>query len=192
MELSIITATRKRPQSLAHCLRQVREQSVDGIRFEHIVVADEPDQRTRQLCQDAGVSYHELAEPGGAYGAVAKDYGLSVAQGQYCCFWDDDNIYSSHALAALFASAYGVDIGVVRTKHHLRSGSTVILPRTWNGSFQFGDIDTMCVCVRTDLARVEVWGDGNPEGGTDYRWLAKLERHEPKIRYVPVVIGEHL
>lgn len=181
MELSVITATRKRAQSLAHCLRQVREQRVDGIRFEHIVVADEPDKRTRQLCQDADVRYYELREPGGAYGAVAKDYGLALAEGQYCCFWDDDNIYAPHALAVLFASAYGVDVGVVRTRHHVRDGSAVILPRSWDGSFQFGDIDTMCVCVRTDLARMEIWGDGNTERGTDYRWLSNLERHQPQI-----------
>lgn len=193
MELSVITATRQRPAFLAHCLEQFRNQSTGGLRCEHVVVSDGPDAMARELARRVKARYLELDVPLGQWGAFAKDLGVQQARGEYVCFWDDDNIYFPHALATLYASAVGTDVGVARTGHRLRRrpGLTT-LPRRWEGRFVKGDIDTMCVCVRTELARTERWGQETNEPGTDYHWLHRLQVRGASIRYVPIVIGAHV
>lgn len=193
IDLSVITATCQRPAFLAHCLRQFQAQCTGGLICEQIVVSDGPDPQAEFLSRQFGVRYYQLDVPQGHAGAFAKDRGIAAARGVYVCCWDDDNLYEPHALAVLFSSAAGADIGVVRTRHRLRKRpGMVTIPRHWTGSFRFGDIDTMCLCVRRELAIQERWGDDCSDPGTDYRWLRKLEAHRPVIRYVPTVIGMHL
>lgn len=193
MQLSIITATRQRPAFLAHVLQQFQSQLRDGIRCEHLIVSDSPDPHARFLTKRWGARYFELEFPRGHAGAFAKDRGIQEAAGEYVAFWDDDNLYFPGALSILLAAARDVEIGVVRAEHRLRRrAGMVTLPRLWGGCFQPGDVDTMCVCVRRDLALRESWGDHQPPPGTDIRWLTKLTAHNPAIRYVPSVIGIHL
>jgi len=193
IQLSVITATRNRPAQLAHCLHQFHRQSPGNLNCEQIIVSDGKDPTAKLLAKHWGARFFELPEPRGHAGAFAKDFGIQQARGEFVCFWDDDNIYEPHALATLFATALGNDIGVVRTRHRLRvRNQLTTLPRHWSGAFRPGDVDTMCVAVKRELALKESWGDDHPPPGTDFRWLQKLEAHQPRIRYVPVRIGYHL
>jgi glycosyltransferase involved in cell wall biosynthesis len=192
-DLSIVTATRGRPKHLALCLAQLRQQSLGDLRVEHLVVSDGPDPQARFLAEAAGAKYLELPRPQGQWGAAAKDAGLHAAQGGYVCFWDDDNRYEPHAAATLFAAGHGMDVGVVRIRALKRRGTgRVLIPRSWDGTLRYGDIDTMNFCVRAELARRESWADGNPRSGEDYRWISRVAARGATLRYVPVVIGEHL
>ncbi|MCA8995719.1 MAG: glycosyltransferase family 2 protein [Planctomycetaceae bacterium] len=192
MDLSVITATRQRPGSLLQCLGHYHSQSTGGLKTELIVVSDGPDRQTEFLARQPGVRYLATPSPGGKAGSLAKDLGLQHARGTYVCFWDDDNVYLPHALATLYAAAQDADIGVVRVHHRLRkTRGMVILPRQWSGKFVPGDVDTMCICVRTELAKQEPWFEEIPGPGTDIRWLKRLEAYQPLIRYVPVIIGTH-
>jgi hypothetical protein len=56
---------------------------------------------------------------------------------------------------------------------------------------KFGDIDTMCICVRRKLALEARWSD-HQAPGTDFAWLRKLQAFQPTVRYVDINIGEHL
>lgn len=193
MNLSVITATHQRPEFLSHCLEQFRRQSLGGLKVEHIVVSDGPDEHAKYLANQADARYFELPEPVGQWGAGAKDRGILEARGRYVCFWDDDNIYESHALVALFAAVQNVEIGVVRTQHRFRRRlGFVTIPRRWDGRFVLGDIDTMCVCVQTELARRETWQLENPTISNDHTWLVKLMKHAPRVNYLPITIGKHL
>lgn len=193
MDLTVITSTRNRPALLEHCLHQFRSQFRGGLRCEMLVVSDGPDPVAAEQALRAGVRWIETPIPLGKFGSGAKDAGIAGAGGRYVCFWDDDNIYEPHALVTLFGAAVGYDIGVVRVCHRFRERpGTVTLPRRWCGLFVPGDVDTMCVCVRTELARRELWCDATEGPGTDFRWLRKLEAHRPSIRYVPIVIGTHV
>lgn len=190
-DLSVITATRQRPKHLALCLDQFRRQSLGNLRVEQIVVSDGPDPQARYLAGDA--RYFELDPARGQWGAAAKDAGLAAAGGEYVCFWDDDNLYEPHALAALLAAAYGVDIGIVQCRLRKREQpGRITLPRRWDGVFRYGDIDTMNFCVRRELAVTERWADHNPRSGEDHRWIQRLHQRGATVRFVPIVIGEHL
>ncbi|WP_437192091.1 glycosyltransferase family 2 protein [Planctomicrobium sp. SH527] len=193
MDLTVITATRQRPSHLAQCLSQFQIQSSHGIASEQIVVSDGVDRHARGIAGQWGARFCEVPQPLGNAGAGAKDLGVREALGDYVCFWDDDNVYYPHALATLFAAVQGADIGVVRIQHRFRTRpGFVVLPRVWGGEFRKGDVDTMCVCVRRSLALKELWADGLPPPGTDWRWLRRLQRYQPVIRFVPVIIGVHL
>lgn len=193
IQLSVITSTRLRPKHLSLCLEQYRRQSLGNLRVEHIIVADGPDPQARFLAESAGAQFIALPQPAGQWGAVAKDAGLAAARGEYVCFWDDDNLYEPHALATLFTAACGVDIGIVRIRALKRGRpGRVLLPRRWDGTLRYGDIDTMNACVRRELAGTERRADGDPRSGEDYRWLARLQARGATLRYVPIVIGEHL
>ena len=194
MDLTVITATCQRTAHLANCLAQFRQQSVGNIRCEHLVVSDGIDPHARELCRQFGARYIERPEPGGQWGSLARDVGIREATGRFVCFWDDDNLYEPHALACLFAAAVDVHIGVVQTRYRCRSRPGQIkIPRTWGGSFLPGDVDTMCVCIDREWALKEPWEQPlDPRCTTDWHWLDRLSRHQPQIRFVPVVIGWHL
>jgi len=194
-DLTVITATCQRPAQLANCLAQFRQQSVGNLRCEHLVVSDGIDPQARWLAREAGARCIERLEPGGQWGSLARDVGIREAAGRYVCFWDDDNLYEPHALACLFAAAVDVDVGVVQTRYRCRTrAGQITIPRQWNGTFQQGDVDTMCVCVRQELALREAWEQHPPptRPTTDWNWLHRLEQLQPRVRFVPIVIGWHL
>ena len=193
--LTVITATHQRPAQLAACLAQFRQQSVGSLRCEHLVVSDGIDPHARALSQHFGAQFIERPTPGGQWGSLARDVGIHEAAGRYVCFWDDDNLYEPHALASLFAAATDAEIGVVQTRYRCRTRpGQIAIPRQWTGTFQKGDVDTMCVCVDRALALKEPWEQQPPpsQPTTDWHWLHRLESHQPRIRFVPIVIGWHL
>lgn len=194
-DLTVITATYQRPAQLANCLAQFQQQSVGTLRCQHLVISDGVDRQARALSREFGTTFIERPEPGGQWGSLARDVGIHEAQGQFVCFWDDDNLYEPHALATLFAAGVDADVGVVQTRYRCRiRPGQVTIPRQWTGSFRKGDIDTMCVCVRRELALQELWEQQPPpsQPTTDWHWLQRLEQHQPRIRFVPIVIGWHL
>lgn len=195
IDLTVITATCRRHAQLASCLSQFRNQSLGDLRCEHLVVSDGIDPEARWLVGKFGARYVERPEPGGQWGSLARDLGICEARGLYVCFWDDDNLYEPHALAALYGTAFGHDIGVVQTRYRCRSrAGQIVIPRRWTGSFRPGDVDTMCVCVRRELASREPW-EQLPDPSrptTDWNWLHRLEKYQPRIQFVPMVVGFHL
>jgi glycosyltransferase involved in cell wall biosynthesis len=191
VNLSVITATWQRPMRLARTIAAVGAQECSPLRIEHLVVSDGADPAARAIAAEAGVAYAECVH-GGCWGAAAKDHGIALARGSYVCFFDDDNYYGQHAVAALWRAANGVDIGIVQCRHHDRQKKIVrLIPAAWAGKFVFGEVDTMCICVRRALACQARWADHHARG-TDYRWLTRLVALGATVNFVPTVIGDHL
>jgi len=193
MDLSILTATRKRPKCIAMLLHQVRQQLTNGLKIEHVVVSDGPDPLLRAIIGETEARYFELEATAGNFGAAAKDYAIQQAKGKYLCLWDDDNLYEPSAAISLYTAASGHEIGIVQTAHwSVTNRRFVTIPPGWTGKVIPGKIDTMCLCVRRELAMSEKW-DAPPSGrGTDHRWLSRLCKRTDDINFVPIVIGQHL
>ncbi len=183
MDLSIIIPS-SRPQTLAHVLTHIHNQRTDGINFE-VIVIQEADDFTPFTNFRYGINF-EILRQGFHHdnGAAARDRGSIAARGQYLAFWDDDNIYYPHAIASLFCTATGNDIGIVRTRHQ-----GLVIPS--GPHLKPGDIDSMCFCVKKDLATRFKWADG---GGryNDYRWINKVAGIAERVNRSPAIIGEHL
>jgi len=187
-DLSIIVAT-ARSANLVRVLDYIEQQSVAGLAVEIIIIQEAMDERDhRKFNLDTKLPVNDLVvkmqQLHGDYGAAARDVGITEAKGEYLVFWDDDNIYYQHALVSQYSAAQGFDIGIVRTKHQ-----NLIIPTANN--IKAGDIDTMCLCVKRELAARERWATN---GGrySDYRWLSKLLKHNPIVNYSKVIIGHHL
>ncbi|MEX1230657.1 MAG: glycosyltransferase [Planctomycetaceae bacterium] len=191
IDITAITATWQRPQLLALCLWQFRQQELGGLRCEHLVISDGPDARARATAEYHGARYLELDRNYGLWGATCNDAGVVAARGEYVVFWNDDNVYYPHALASLFAASRGVDIGVCQTVHWSKTRHR-ILPLNWSGQLQLGHVDTMCVCVHRELARQELWAVEPVPYEVDFGWLTRLQQRGATVSFSPVVIGEHL
>jgi glycosyltransferase involved in cell wall biosynthesis len=183
IDLSIIVAS-NRPHTLSHVMRYIHTQSADGIDYETVVV-----QEADNFDEFVNISYGLKTRifrqaPHHDCGAAAKDRGLAEAQGKYVVFWDDDNIYYPHAITALFSAATGHDLAISKIR---RKGTVIPMGKM----IRAGDIDTMCLCARRELAAKIKWADG---GGrySDFRWVGRLARICEKVNYSPVIIGEHL
>lgn len=183
-DLSVILPT-CRPRSLVRVLKQLNAQVLPAeLGVETIVVA-EADLSTVQLPRHCEV-YRK--EKGGNCGASARDLGILMARGRYLVFWDDDNHYLRHALLTQYLTALGYDVGVVQI-YHTDSGVRHCLPRRMP-RVELGDVDTMCLCVRREVAVCEKWDD-HKGVGTDFFWLEKILGRGASLHFTPVIIGEH-
>ncbi len=180
-DLSIIIST-MRPTNLAQVLNHIENQSHAGIAIETIIVQESNtgfDNFYNIKIQPHTTVLRQALH--NDYGAAAKDAGINTASGEYLAFWDDDNIYYGHALASLYSTAYGHDVGIVRTRFrgYVIPPTDDILP---------GQIDTMCLCVAKRCAVGVNWGGSGRY--SDYRWINKLPK--ASINYSKIIIGEHL
>ena len=174
---------------MALLIHQVKQQLLGSVKVEHIVVADGDDSEARSVCREMGTRYAFCEKHMGYCGAGAKDHGISLASGEYICFFDDDNAYEPFAALTLYTAAYGFDIGVAQAINN--PGGFAVLPHQWSGEFEYLNIDTMNLCVRKEIAERHKWGDHQGRG-TDFAWLKKLQSETIAINFVPVVIGRHL
>lgn len=183
MDLTIVIPS-SRPHTLAHVLNNIRQQKTDGIEFEVILVQEATDfGQYGTLRYESNFRIHRQ-NPNADNGASARDFGALAAKGKYVAFWDDDNVYYPHAIASVLCTTLGHDVGIVRIRHQ-----GLIIPS--GTKFKAGDIDSMCLCVRKELATRVQWADN---GGrfNDYRWITKVASLTNKINFSPVIIGEHV
>lgn len=189
-DVSIITATWRRPHLLALCLSQANRQKLNGLTVEHIVVSDGPDDQARIITEWFGAQflYHEVNC--GDWGASCHDTALKVANGRYCVFWNDDNEYHDTAIQKLMQATRDVDIGMCQC-NHWHNKKRITIPNHWQGRFEYGDVDTMNCCVKTELARSVPWVEGEVTYGCDFRWFERLQERGATVRFVPELIGSH-
>lgn len=196
IDISVITPTWQRPQLLAHCLSQSREQEAEGLEWEHRVVSDGPDAGAERLCEYFGARFAALPEHVGDFGNTARDHGVSLACGEYLCFWDDDNRFERHALATLHAAAKGVDLGIAQIRHWERRQLVMrTIPPVWAGQFVHSQIDTACVCIRREFFAASdlTWGDVSADDyDADFHLFSAFVRKGARMRFIPTVIGTHI
>jgi glycosyltransferase involved in cell wall biosynthesis len=170
-------------------MQQYHNQSRGSLRSELIVVA-EGDESKFIAVKKRWASDTFVCKPDETWsGDGAKDLGITLATGEYVCFWDDDNIYHPHALATLYATAKGYDIGIVKINIH-GPDNFFLLPQA--EELGMGLCDTMNFCVRRELALQETWMAGENDYCDDWNWMSRLLAKNPSVRNVDISIGEKL
>lgn len=108
-KVSIITTVYDRVSCLADCIRSVNQLSYRD--FEHIIVSDHPpdsvvDSILALVEREAGgaVTYANLDTRFNNWGIAPASVGLHLAQGQYVCFFSDDNGYTPDHFDPLVAA----------------------------------------------------------------------------------------
>jgi len=193
MELSIITATYRRPFHLAQVMHAVRQAEFDDV--EHIVILDGPDPASEYLCRShPEVRWVEISH-GGCWGAPARDAGIAVASGRYLAFWDDDNVYYTAAVQHLRQAVLDSPDSqlLIFQVEHIRPQEQFFrrIPPVGQRELSHGDVDTMCLCVAASLARQVPWADGGGRGH-DFRWQFKVGQLAKGVQRVPVSLGEKI
>ena len=97
MRLSVITPTVGR-DSLRDTLASIAPQLRIG--DEHIVVGDGPQPEAAAICSEFVVKYHD-GPRSGTWGTAQRDYGISIARGDWLLFCDDDDVFAPGALDAV-------------------------------------------------------------------------------------------
>ncbi len=197
--LSIITATTQdRVQWATNAMETIQHQRRQRPHYqtEHLLVCDGHSPVLQGRCKDNDCRYVRLRNgPHHDYGATAHQWGLEHVQGKWGCFWDDDNVYYPHALEAIMdALRFDADIHVLQTRHYGDGQRCrVIPPASWRPpEFVHAEVDTMCLVVRREFALQESWiDDQRGQCGSDFRWLQRLAKHNPQVRFWPIEIGAH-
>jgi glycosyltransferase involved in cell wall biosynthesis len=101
--ISVITPTYKRPDLLLRCIRSLQAQTYKD--YEHIIFSDhcpKAKQVYDLVKDDKRIKFFENPNPHiWNAGAVGKDYGIEVAESNFICYCDDDNMLLSNHLEVM-------------------------------------------------------------------------------------------
>ena len=199
MTIGVITPTYQRPKLLSKFLSRMERQSYPGWRL--IVVHDGPDESTKSLVNrarsaDSRIAFTYTERRANNYGVSPRIEGLHYiireVGADYCVFWDDDNLFSRHALGRIVAAIVKTDhpdllLMPIRCDRHVSPPRGVPVER-----LDWGQVDTGCVVVRPALAlesyksMLKSYADGDPSVfyTQDFR-LFKLIREVRPMPRIP-------
>lgn len=99
--LSIIIPTHKRPVLLERALTSIKSQPSPW-RYEIIVVADQADPATDEVCQRLlGPDDMQIRRNGAPGPSASRNLGIDVSSGRYIMFLDDDDAWQPGLLASM-------------------------------------------------------------------------------------------
>ena len=140
--LSVVIPTHKRPQFLARAIRSAIESVPDG-RVEVLVVPNGPDESWKSVADefaaDSRVKWHPIED---AHANVARNHGLTLAQGKYVRFLDDDDF--------LFPGAAARQLEAIESKGaDIASGNVTLLNANGDPFEEWSQPDTDDFCAAT-------------------------------------------
>jgi glycosyltransferase involved in cell wall biosynthesis len=186
IDVSVITPTYNRPDQLLNTCHAFKNQFLDGIHAEHIIVHDGHSPQSEKIARHFKAQYFEIQRNPLTIGSDARNLGQQKAHGKYFIFWDDDNMYETHNISSLMYTTWGYDIGICKIIHENK-----IIP-TQQEKITWGDIDTACICVKSELAKNTGWAHGIGKG-EDFRFITQLKNvFNAKINYSPIIVAKHI
>ena len=202
-KVSIITATRNRPDFLRRCILAIQKQDWDD--YEHIVVGDHCDYAKRvvdEFKNDSHIRYAKTPEPHvHNHGASGKNRGIEVARGKYVAYCDDDNILlPSHTRIlyeelekgydVVFTQFYALSIphGAQRTKKILSVDLNKLLT---DEEFIKNHSDQASYLTNTQLSDIDMLSCGHRKDIYPHRlkWPTVAERGPNEDGYLMSYIG---
>ena len=194
MSFSIITPScGKRPRALALAIRSVL------VAWDHVRATGEGCDIEMLIGFD-GITPEDFIAPHfvravtfpfqGCFGNPIRNALIKTAKGRFLIFLDDDNALTPQAFTAFFG-AMNADVIIGRIDTH-RAFAEPFLPRPSTGGERIvpGNIDPLCIAVRTEFVRTQGKGWQN-EGGYESDYLNIL-RYVPRARlvtYIDDIVG---
>lgn len=194
--ISVITPSVRGVKNLSQLLRDFRNQTFSD--FEHIVVYDgKPPAEVVELMKREGGSRtiftsipKDMGNMSRGPGTKARNYGTSLASGEYVVYFDDDDRARDTYLESLISGLSKDTINVVQMScqesRMYKNGSPdriVLIPEAGLPYFPIiCHVGTPCFIVRRDWALEEPWKD-EPEH--DFRFIKRImERFKPAVRFI--------
>ena len=121
-KISVITPTYNRSDLLVDAIKSVQAQSYDN--WEMLVVGDHCTDDTEKVVtqfNDPRVKFFNLEKHAGGYGGASRNFGISVAEGDWLAYLDDDNRYKPGHLSAMYTTAMEKEALLVYCSTELRS-----------------------------------------------------------------------
>lgn len=118
--VSIITATRNRPDTLKRCIEAIQKTDVEY--YEHIIIADHCPYAKKvyeQYMEDPHIKFFEVEEPHRRnQGALSKNVGIKHARGSHICYCDDDNYLLPNHVRELYINMISQQADIGYSKMH--------------------------------------------------------------------------
>lgn len=196
MLVSVITPASRGVKELSQLLRDFRNQTLPKSLFEHIIVYDgEPPTDVATLMESYKGAYdfkfcHIEKDPGNmrmAPGTRPRNHGLSLAQGDYVVFFDDDDRAKDTYLERLVSGMQEGVINVVQMscseERMFKNGDPTrikLVPEVGLSQFPvICHVGTPCFIVPLKWAQEDPWQE-EPEH--DFRFIKRIvEKHKPMI-----------
>jgi glycosyltransferase involved in cell wall biosynthesis len=192
--ISIVLATRDRPQPLRRAVASVVDQRYRN--WELIVVDDGTVPETRAVVEGAGDERLRLVEGPRKGLSAARNAGLANLAGEIVCYCDDDNVMHPgwlHAVANVFAERADVEIayGVTIAEHRLpgEEGPEGWWPSFWQLPWSRRTLLEENVTDAGSLAhrsRIDARFDEDLTTGEDWDLLLRLTEHREALA-IPAV-----
>jgi glycosyltransferase involved in cell wall biosynthesis len=187
--ITVVIATRDRPQLLARAVRSVVEQSYSGD-IECVVVFDAPEVGRLPQCDQPGRTIRGIVNTRTPGLAGARNTGIDAAAGELIAFCDDDDVWLPEKLDEQLAVLQArpecpvASCGIVV----IRGGAaTVRTPRKETATFpdllrsRRMEIHPSTFLIRRSALPAIGYVDENIPGGyaEDYEWLLRVARVGP-------------
>ena len=170
MRISVITPTRGR-LSLRQTLASINEQLEPG--DEHIVIGDGPQVNARRMCLEYGAEYHQGACTA-SWGNAQRDLGISIAQGDYLAFCDDDDVFVYGALATVRFAIADNPGKPFMFKMRVPNGGVLWRKR---GNLGHAEIGTPMFVCPNDKGKMGTWATSQDKYAADHWFITNTLSH---------------
>jgi len=148
-----------RGSSLIRGINSVRQQGYPECL--HVVCGDgqQPEVRTQDYSEGLVVTQTEKNHGSWGFGVRNQMVAMFKEHCDYFLFLDDDNILLPHSLKRLdsfISDHHAPPLCVHRVLYHWPDGRQVLMP-TARAEIDVGNMDTLCICARADVAAKMEW-----------------------------------
>ena len=197
MKVSVITPASKGVKYLTYLLNDFKNQTFKN--FEHVIVWDghipkDVNMFMKEHKNDYNINFTSIKKDRGnmhiSPGTNARNYGLSIAQGEYVIFFDDDDRAKDIYIESLINGLQDNCITVVQMScQHSRMykdgdpNRIVLVPEIGLPIFPLiCHVGTPCFIIKKEWAIAEPW---RHEPEHDFRFIKRIcERFKPMVRIV--------
>jgi glycosyltransferase involved in cell wall biosynthesis len=199
-KVSVITPASRGVKNLTHLLRDFKNQTLPKDLFEHVIVWDgtipeDVQAFMKEHANDYDIKFTSIKKDLGnmsiSPGTRPRNYGVSIATGDFVCFCDDDDRYRDTYLESLLTGSNENTIAVVQMScqesRMYKNGSPnriTCVPEVGLPFFPIiCHVGTPCFMVPRKWAVAEPW-QAEPEH--DFRFIKRIvERFKPQINMIP-------